>query len=138
MFRSTMFMFSLLLSLAAFAGEYSVYQRINFQEASTWVDARETCIHDDYIYYQKKQPIFVSTCGETECPQTIKTLVQPIVSTRNFCTQPTEDGCAKWTTVDYIQGPLVKVSVFEAPTDLEEGRSPKKVLDYKIQSCDNL
>ena len=135
---------AMMASGAAFGGEFTSVGRIHFQKAATWVPANKVCVADGVYYHKTKANIEVEYCNESDsgsksnCRMVSKPLVQPMISSRQVCTQWTgsdDQNCAATAVVRYVQGPTVKVEIFGSQRDMEENRSPIRTGSYTISNC---
>jgi hypothetical protein len=121
------------------AGEYSVYPRMHFQLASTWVNANKTCIHDDVILHKEKDVQVFTYCNDSggNCTEIEKPLVQPIVSTKWRCNK---EDCTpeQMQPYEFTQGPHLEIKVYWSKEDAENGSTPKKVIPYTLDQCTSI
>lgn len=130
---------SVLVSVPAFAGEYTSFGRILFQSASTFVPANKVCQLNGTLYHKTKATVAVEYCRaeNSDCYIVNKPLVQPMKSTRQRCAAFSgrdEGGCHAWETVAFNQG-TVKVEVFGSRHDMEEDRNPVRTYTYTVDKC---
>lgn len=139
--KALLLILAVLTSTTAHGGEFTQFGKILFQSASTWVPGNKTCVANGNIYHQELEAIPVERCNndsKNNCPVELMQLEQPIVSTRKRCAAYTDSDnktCAKWVTVPFKQGPELKVEIYDSEKDIEDNRSPRKIIRYTIPNC---
>lgn len=139
--KTLLLILAVLTSTTAHGGEFTQFGKILFQSASTWVPGNKTCVSEGNIYHRDLEAIPVERCNnddKTNCTVELRPLEQPIVSTRQRCVAYSDSdnrNCVKWETVPFKQGPELKVEVYASEKDIEDNRTPRKILRYTIPSC---
>ncbi len=130
---------SLLVSAVSFAGEYTSYQSILFQSASTYVRANNVCLSGGNIFHKTKSAVEVKHCDDNNanCSVESRPLRQPIVSTAQRCADfsGSDDSCVRWVSYTLKQGPTAKIFVYGSAKDYEDDRTPVAVRTFNIPSC---
>jgi hypothetical protein len=129
---------ALLSTAAAHAGEYTHYNRINFQSASTWVPSNKVCQNGGMLYHKTKPYIEVTVCeeGNKDCRTSVRRLEQPMVGSAERCAKWNGDDCVAYETYVLKQGPSAKAEVYASYNDYEDGRSPKSVTKFQLPACE--
>lgn len=142
--RSLFLLLSMIIAIGtsslSSAGEYSVYPKVHFQTASTWVSVKNTCIDGDYILHTQKDFTLVSYCDDngSNCTYEKRPLMQPIISTNKRCKKFDSDVCVEWQTYEYVQGPTVKVKVYPSESEAKKEQNLKKVIPYTLKECSSI
>ena len=139
------FVIALAMSFAASAGEFSSYQRILFQTASTYVPANKVCTEGGNLFHKGKTEIGVEYCSggsndRANCHTVFKPLVQPMQSTAQRCARFTghdQSTCATWETYSLNQGPTVKIDIWASEMEWSDGKghSPLRVETFVLPAC---
>lgn len=135
---------SLFVSAAAFAGEYTAYQGIIFQEASATIPANKVCIKGDVLLHKTKEFAKIVNCEESgnNCSIYYRRLEQPVSSTAQRCKagvsgSDSKYGCKGADLESYalVQGPVVKTYKYRSYNDLLDRKNPRSTGTYTIESC---
>lgn len=130
---------SFLVSSVSFAGEFTTYQSIIFQSASSFVPANKVCQSGNHLYHVSRSTIDALYCDDEgrNCVADARPLKQPVVSTAQKCAQfnGPDDGCSKWVSYTLKQGPVVKTYTYRSQKDWEDGKHYVSQGTYKIPAC---
>ena len=131
-----------LFAMGASAGEYTTFQKIIFQSASTFVPADKVCQSGKTLYHRSKKTIEVEYCNggsndRANCKVVSRPLVQPISSTRQRCSKMESDECVEWVTVPLVQGPTVKVKHYNSYNDMIDGQREVSESTVVLPKCTN-
>lgn len=130
--------------ISSFAGEFSKPLNVNFQAASTFVQATKVCRNGDMLQHVSKDETSVEICDESDsgseynCRIVSKPLIQPVVSTAQRCAKTASDSsngrCLVWETYTLNQS-SVKVISYNSLKEMEDGRNGKVTGKFVIPSC---
>ena len=118
------------------AGEFTLFGKIHFQKASSWINASNVCEQDGYLYHKTKDGITVSHCNDDgdNCTTSYRPLVQPVNSTRQRCSKFEDDNCVAYVTVPYVQGTVTNM-VYSSQNAWQDGEAAKASYKYTVDSC---
>ena len=138
--RTLLMTIALLASTTVMAGEFTVYGKIHFQAASTWVSAKNVCQNAGTLYHKTKDYVKVTCHPKDGCSDYVKPLVQPMKANKKVCLKATGksgDNCVEYGVTGYNQG-TVKIESYKSEKDWDLGKAPTKVTSYTVDSCGSM
>ena len=123
-----------------FAGEFTTFQTILFKTASYYVPGNNVCKQGSKLYHKTQDTVSVAHCNDngTNCTTESKKLEQPIRDTHEICVEyagTDQKECVKWRPLPMVQGPVIKVNIYDSYKSMSDNREPVATKHYTLPDC---